>query len=65
LYEEVSRIRTELQGYRKRNLPLRPLIDTIRLEAAKASIAILKADLDAQIAQWEALEVEMEKCPDD
>jgi hypothetical protein len=64
LYEEASRIRTELQNYRKRDRPLQPLIDTVRLDAAKASVVILKTDLDALLAKWEELEKEMERCED-
>lgn len=70
LYEKVARIRAdlkELQRVRRDmlgSLPSVPLIDTIRLSAARASAKILAGEIEALLMQWEQLEKEMEKCDD-
>lgn len=38
------------------------LVDTNRLDAARASVKAVKAELDAALYEWEQLNKEMERC---
>lgn len=65
LYEEVSQIRAQLSAIRRvRKTDISTadrLIETNRLEDARASVLRLKGELESLLYRWEKLEEKMEK----
>lgn len=69
LFEKLTPIRESLKEISRARMSFgqiqaTPLVDTQTLARAKASVAVLKSDLDAYIAMWEELEKEMAACRD-